>query len=80
MPLLVREGETEAQRERERERLIQGRAELEPEPMDTMLTHKLTCGQVGTYVWKILIPLISGTVEEETESFLHGGSFHPGTS
>lgn len=50
MPLLVREGETEAQRERERERLIQGRAELEPEPMDTMLTHKLTCGQVGTYV------------------------------
>lgn len=47
MPLLVREGETEAQRERER--LIQGRAELEPEPMDTMFTHKLTCGQVGTY-------------------------------
>ena len=44
-PLFVREGETEAQREKEIYSRLSSEltAELEPEPMNPMFTHKLTC-------------------------------------
>lgn len=44
-PLFVREGETEAQREKEIYSRLSSEltAELEPEPINPMFTHKLTC-------------------------------------